>query len=93
MAPYQWQRLVRYTSTAGDEIRYGEPLLNPDQINQITSLAESNELLVKRLQGTSWDNLEATTEIDRVSQLLGPLRPADVPIIRCTGINYKTHSM
>jgi hypothetical protein len=23
---------------------------------------------------------------------LGPLEPTDVPIIRCIGLNYKTHS-
>ncbi len=33
-----------------------------------------------------------TDEVATVKTLLGPLTPSDVPILRCIGLNYLTHS-
>jgi hypothetical protein len=33
-----------------------------------------------------------TDEVVTVHKLLGPLTKEDVPILRCVGLNYKTHS-
>lgn len=91
MAPLtSWDRLVRYVSKDGD-VKYGEPIVegkNPD----IDGLAQRGELRVKVLHGTTPFDAKATGEEDQVKQLLGPLTPKDVPIVRCIGINYKTHS-
>ncbi|QIW97638.1 hypothetical protein AMS68_003156 [Peltaster fructicola] len=90
MAPLtSWDRLVRYVSKNG-EIRYGEPIVegqNPD----IDGLAQSGKLKVKVLEGSTPFDAKPTGEEDEVSQLLGPLTPKDVSIVRCIGINYKTH--
>jgi hypothetical protein len=34
-----------------------------------------------------------TEEVVTVKQLLGPLAQADVPILRCVGLNYAKHSL
>jgi hypothetical protein len=47
---------------------------------------------VKVLEGNDFLSAALTGEEDIVRELLGPLRPQDVPIIRCIGINYMTHS-
>merc|ERR1712137_441809 len=41
--------------------------------------------------GDSFISVKPTGEEDEVKQLLGPLTPEDVPIVRCVGLNYKTH--
>ena len=89
-----WKRLIRYVSTDGS-IKYGEPILpsssdekNPD----IDALAQQGGLKVKVLAGDNPLLAKPTGEEDEVKQLLGPLTPKDVPIVRCVGLNYRTHS-
>ncbi|EXJ66679.1 5-carboxymethyl-2-hydroxymuconate isomerase [Cladophialophora psammophila CBS 110553] len=86
-----WDRLVRYIPEKGaNEVRYGEPILeDPDA--DVASLASTGNLQVRVLEG--FDPLKAipTGQLDTVKELLGPLEPKDVPIIRCVGLNYKTH--
>ena len=89
--PPSWDRLVRYVSAKDGKIRYGEPIVwdsNPD----IDQLAQDGKLKVKILEGANPSQAQATGEQDQVKKLLGPLAPKDVPIIRCVGLNYKTHS-
>ncbi|KJX93840.1 hypothetical protein TI39_contig4247g00009 [Zymoseptoria brevis] len=84
-----WKRLIRYVSTDGTT-RYGEPIVsgtNPD----IDALALSGELKVQVLEGPTLWEAKPTGKEDAVKTLLGPLRPEDVPIVRCVGLNYKTH--
>jgi hypothetical protein len=92
MAPLTaWDRLVRYVSARDGKTRYGEPIVsdsNPD----IDQLAQDGKLEVKILEGPNPIEAKPTGEKDTVKQLLGPLTPKDVPIIRCVGLNYKTHS-
>lgn len=92
MAPLtSWNRLIRYVSKSDGQIHYGEPIVegqNPD----IDGLAQSGKLKVKVLQGSTPFNAKLTGKDDEVAQLLGPLTPNDVPVVRCIGINYKTHS-
>lgn len=92
MAPITaWDRLIRYVSKSTGEVRYGEPVVegeNPD----IDGLARSGGLKVKVLEGASPFDAKPTGEDDEVAELLGPLALGDVPIIRCVGLNYKTHS-
>lgn len=90
----QWTRLVRYVSAQDGKVRYGEPILSGEGKNagDIDALAQKGTLKVKILEGASPLAAAPTGEEDEVKQLLGPLTPKDVPIIRCTGLNYKTHS-
>lgn len=86
-----WDQLVRYVSAKTGQIRYGEPLVD-DLMTDIDQLATVGALKVRVLEGSSWLNATPTDEKDEVKKLLGPLTPRDVPIIRCTGLNYRSHS-
>jgi hypothetical protein len=87
-----WKRLIRYVSTDGS-IKYGEPIVPSDEKNpDIDALAQQGGLKVKVLAGDNPLLAKPTGEEDEVKQLLGPLTPKDVPIVRCVGLNYRTHS-
>lgn len=87
-----WDRLVRYCPVDGDDIRYGQPILTKGQEMEISQLAQAGKLEVEVLDGPSPFDVSPTGRVERVGRLLGPLRPQDVPIVRCIGLNYKTHS-
>ncbi|OQO10056.1 hypothetical protein B0A48_04412 [Cryoendolithus antarcticus] len=90
MAPLtSWKRLIRYVSKDGS-IKYGEPIVSGDKPD-IDALAQSGKLKVKVLEGPSPFEAKETGEEDEVKTLLGPLTAKDVPIVRCIGLNYKTH--
>jgi hypothetical protein len=92
MAPITaWKRLVRYVSAKDGSIKYGEPIVSEDKPD-IDALAQKGGLRVKVLEGESPLLAKPTGEEDEVKQLLGPLTPKDVPIVRCVGLNYRTHS-
>ena len=85
-----WSRLVRYVGHDGN-IRYGGPVSEAaDQ--DIAALAERGELYVHVCDGNTALTAQPTAQVEKVQKLLGPLRHAEVPIIRCIGLNYKTHS-
>lgn len=86
-----WDRLVRYISAKDGKIHYGEPIVS-DSKPDIDQLAQDGKLEVKVLDGPNPLQAKPTGDQDTVKQLLGPLTPKDVPIIRCVGLNYKTHS-
>lgn len=85
-----WTRLVRYTSSADGPVKYGEPVSSPNA--DLGQLAKKGKLQVKQLSGSDPFLLETTNVTETVFCLYGPLEPKDVPIIRCIGLNYKTHS-
>lgn len=87
----KWDRLIRYVSAKDGQIRYGEPLVS-DSKPDIDQLAQDGTLTVKILEGATPFLAEPTGAQDQVKHLLGPLTPKDVPVVRCTGLNYKTHS-
>lgn len=87
----EWDRLVRYIPRdRPDQVRYGQPILGDDE--DIASLATHGNLQVEVLSGDGFLEAKLTGQTERVGKLLGPLTPNDVPIIRCIGLNYKTHS-
>lgn len=95
MAPLTaWTRLIRYVSAKDGSIKYGEPIISSSDSKypDIDALAQAGGLKVKVLSGSSPILAKATGEEDEVKSLLGPLEPKDVPIVRCVGLNYKTHS-
>jgi hypothetical protein len=87
-----WDRLVRYQPVASNEVRYGQPVLESTQTEQIAQLAKDGKLEVEILKGPSPLEATPTGKREKVGKLLGPLAASDVPIVRCIGLNYKTHS-
>lgn len=93
MAP-AWTRLIRYISAQDGVTRLGDPIVPSDQKHpDIDALALAGGLKVKVLQSGTNHPVHATPtdQEDVVKTLLGPLTPQDVPIVRCVGLNYKTH--
>ncbi|KAK4143703.1 uncharacterized protein C8A04DRAFT_28696 [Dichotomopilus funicola] len=88
-----WQRLIRFVST-DDRILHGEPIL-PSEGFDLGTTTEDTKLKARVITGADlYDTTGATKvteEIVTVKKLLGPLTPADVPILRCIGLNYLTH--
>ncbi|KAL2204764.1 hypothetical protein CC79DRAFT_1309758 [Sarocladium strictum] len=85
-----WERLIRYVPKSGGEVRYGEPIVS-SPTDDIAGLALSGELQVKVFEGLNALDAKPTGQTEEVGQLLGPLAAQEVPIIRCIGLNYKTH--
>ncbi|KAK3175527.1 hypothetical protein K4F52_010192 [Lecanicillium sp. MT-2017a] len=85
----QWDRLIRYVSRKDGRIRYGEPIVSHD--DDIDQLAATNKLKVRAMEGASALSAAPTGDEDEVKELLGPLTPDEVSVIRCIGLNYKTH--
>jgi hypothetical protein len=89
-----WERLIRFVATDGRILR-GEPILpRPDfDLGQTTA---ATKLTAKVITGNDiYDtkgNTKVSDEVVTVKQLLGPLAQADVPILRCVGLNYAKHS-
>jgi hypothetical protein len=89
-----WKRLVRFRSTDGRVLR-GEPVVR-DDLQDLGSITAADEVEVRILsEGDIYDTtgktrlLEETAIVERV---LAPLAAAEVPILRCVGLNYATHS-
>lgn len=86
-----WERLIRFVSTDG-RVLHGEPILPSPDFDLGDTTAETN-LQAKVISGDILDaGSKVTDEVATVQQLLGPLTKDDVPILRCVGLNYLTHS-
>ena len=89
-----WQRLIRFVATDGRVLR-GEPIL-PSPNFDLGDTTEETGLKARVIEGDdiydSTGTTRVTDEIVTVKTLLGPLSSTDVPIIRCVGLNYATHS-
>lgn len=89
-----WQRLIRFVATDG-RVLHGEPIL-PSPDFDLGTTTEDTKLQAKIIKGNDlYDVTGATTVTDEtvtVKSLLGPLTRSNVPILRCIGLNYATHS-
>ena len=90
-----WKRLIRFVSTDGRTLR-GEPIL-PSEDFDLGSTTEETRLQAKVISGDdiydTFGKTKVTDEIVTVRELLGPLTPGEVPLLRCIGLNYSKHSM
>ena len=87
-----WSRLIRFVATDGRILR-GEPILSSTDAD-LGQITERDELQAKIIVGDDIFGSETrvSEEIATVKELLGPLTPHDVPILRCIGLNYGKHS-
>lgn len=93
MAHSAWKRLIKYIPVDGSVERYGEPILGETELLYIDELVKGGKLRVRVFEGTEIFDLSDTGREEVVSRLCGIFAPQDVPIIRCIGLNYKSHSM
>ena len=89
-----WKRLIRFEDTQGRTL-YGEPIL-PSADFDIGKIKETDGLKAKIVSGLDiFDTTGKTSVSDEtttVKKLLSPLKPEEVPILRCVGLNYAKHS-
>jgi hypothetical protein len=89
-----WKRLIRFEDSQG-RILHGEPIL-PSSDFDIGKVREADALKAKIITGSDIFNTTGETsvsdEVVSVKKLLPPLKPQDVPILRCVGLNYAKHS-
>ncbi|KAJ5455926.1 uncharacterized protein N7458_004190 [Penicillium daleae] len=88
-----WKRLIRFIATDGRTLR-GEPIL-PTPDTDLGFITEADQLQARVIEGTDiYDTTgvtRVTDEVVTVKTMLGPLAAADVPILRCVGLNYAKH--
>lgn len=88
-----WERLIRFIAEDG-RILYGEPVL-PSPDFDLGSTTEETNLKAKVIKGDDIYDISGKTvvsdEAATVKKLIGPLAQADVPILRCVGLNYGKH--
>jgi hypothetical protein len=91
-----WKRLIRFRTHDGRILR-GEPILQAESTIDLGLVTEADQLQARIIQGQDIYNTtgetKVTDEVVIVKQILSPLAPSDVPIIRCVGLNYAKHSM
>jgi hypothetical protein len=86
-----WNRLIRFVA-ADNQVYFGEPVI-ADAAATVDKLLEQGTLEAKVVKGDIFaEDAVVTDEVVKVVQLLGPLTVEQVPIIKCVGLNYKTHS-
>ncbi|KAF4636505.1 hypothetical protein G7Y89_g1575 [Cudoniella acicularis] len=88
----RWSYEIRTLKHCEDQFKYGEPIIS-SSTEDIVELARTSQLKVKVCEGNEPFTAKPTERVETVKTLLRPLDPKDVPIIRCIGLNYKTHSI
>ncbi|KAH8881450.1 hypothetical protein GQ53DRAFT_888132 [Thozetella sp. PMI_491] len=83
-----WTRLIRFADDNGRET-FGEPIIENE--GQLTELLSKGELYATEYAGASPVAALTKGEKVHVKTLLDILRPSDVPIVRCIGLNYTKH--
>jgi hypothetical protein len=90
-----WERLIRFVAADG-KILHGEPLATSSTLD-LGFVTEKNGLKAKVIEGSDLFDTSGETKVTEnvvdVKEILGPLTRADVPVIRCIGLNYAKHSM
>ncbi|CAI4214110.1 unnamed protein product [Parascedosporium putredinis] len=83
-----WSRLIRFVDDNGKET-FGEPCI--DKYDQLNELLEKGELYAVEYAGQ--DPTTATQQGAKVhvKELKDILKPSEVPIVKCIGLNYIKH--
>ena len=90
-----WTRLIRFQAADGRILR-GEPVLQNRTPVDLGVVSAGDKLEARVLiEDDIYDTTGATRltdEVVTVAKILGPLTAAEVPILRCVGLNYAKHS-
>ncbi|KAF2429541.1 hypothetical protein EJ08DRAFT_274788 [Tothia fuscella] len=89
-----WQKLIRFEDEAG-QIHFGEPVSTSENHDIGVSSSDLQARIIEFANNADIFDSTGHTEIAetpvKVKKLLGPLTKAEVPIIRCIGLNYAKH--
>lgn len=83
-----WSRLIRFVDDSGNET-FGEPVISDDK--DFEERLARKDLWAVEYKGASPFSLTRGEKI-HVKAIRDILRPTDVPIIKCIGLNYMKHS-
>ncbi|KAM0257267.1 hypothetical protein ACHAQJ_004505 [Trichoderma viride] len=84
-----FSRLIRFEDFEGNEY-YGEPQIN--NADDLSIFLDNGKLVANIFDGSSPFSLSSKAgAIRQVKRILPVLRPEDVPIIKCVGLNYIAH--
>lgn len=90
-----FDRLIKFVAADG-RCLFGEPRIASAE--ELHKLLENGSLeadvldVVAEENVLNFDAARRTGEVVAVKELIGPLDPKHVPIIRCIGLNYIKHS-
>ncbi|KAM5346010.1 hypothetical protein ACJ41O_011871 [Fusarium nematophilum] len=83
-----WSRFVKFLDE-NDHIRLGDVVV--DSTEDFVNLLRAGKLTARELIGQDLFSARSTGRILQVKELVGPLDPENVPILRCVGLNYAKH--
>ena len=89
MSSNSWNRLIRFVDDNGNET-FGDPEVQNDK--DFAERLAKNDLWAVEYKGQSPVSQLTKGEKIHVKAVRELLRPSDVPIIRCIGLNYIKHS-
>lgn len=91
MSAAPWNRLIRFESKGSTY--YGEPDSTEADLQAQVAKGGVKATVIDAPNGIFGAGAKKTDKVLPVEKLLCPLSRADVPSIRCIGLNYKKHSM
>ena len=90
-----WRKLIRFEADDGRILR-GEPISQNNASVDLGLVTAEDKIQAKVLIGEDiYDTTgitHLTDETVTVAKVLGPLTAAEVPVLRCVGLNYAKHS-
>lgn len=89
MSTETWTRLIRFVDDNGRET-FGEPWVKSEQ--ELAERLAQNDLWAFEFKGETPVTAQTKGDKIHVKALRNLLKPSDVPIIRCIGLNYQKHS-
>ena len=88
--PSDWTHLIRFIAQEDGQIHLGQ--VDTKSTPDLGTATHSKEkVTAKLITGTIFDGAVTEKQMT-VAQLLSPLSPDEVPIIRCLGLNYRDHA-
>lgn len=84
-----FNRLIRFVGEDA-QVHFGDADISSAE--ELNTNLEKGTLQAKELTGDSISRLAPSGQVLKVKELLSPLAQANVPIIRCIGLNYMKHS-
>jgi hypothetical protein len=92
ICPQQWTRLIRFVAAETSQVHIGQPV---DHALDVGLAFQQNESIkAYEIVGSILDpGAQLSNVVLTVKQLLAPLAPEQVGLVRCLGLNYADHAV